>query len=191
MASEKIDALELEISAKLTTNNLDKLIDSLNKLGKTIEAVNAQKLYLGIKETGDSAKTATVKVDGLTNSFLNQTIRITALIAVFRKLSGYISDGIADSMTYIKTLNMFNVSLGEYAENASKYGNTVREAMGIDIAGWQKAQGIFETLIKGFGVGGDQAAYMSQQLTQLSYDIASYYDLTTEEAQNKTKLSES
>ena len=187
MASEKIDALELEISAKLTTNNLDKLIDSLNKLGKTIEAVNAQKLYLGIKETGDSAKTATVKVDGLTNSFLNQTIRITALIAVFRKLSGYISDGIADSMTYIKTLNMFNVSLGEYAENASKYGNTVREAMGIDIAGWQKAQGIFETLIKGFGVGGDQAAYMSQQLTQLSYDIASYYDLTTEEAQNKIK----
>ena len=187
MASEKIDALELDINAKLTSDNLDKLIDALNKLSKAIDKVNAKKLNQEVKETGDNASTASVKVDGLTDSFLNQTIRITALISVYKKLYSTISDSLESSMSYIKTLNMFTVSLGDYADNASKYGNTVREALGIDYAGWQKAQGIFQTLIEGFGVGGDQAAYMSQQLTQLSYDIASYYDLTTEEAQNKVK----
>lgn len=187
MASEKIDALELDINAKLTSDNLDKLIDALNKLSKAIDKVNAKKLNQEVKETGDNASTASVKVDGLTDSFLNQTIRITALLSVYKKLYSVISDGLENSMSYIKTLNMFTVSLGDYADNAKKYGDTVRDAFGIDYAGWQKAQGIFETLIEGFGVGGDQAAYMSQQLTQLSYDIASYYDLTTEEAQNKVK----
>lgn len=187
MASEKIDALELDINAKLTSDNLDKLIDALNKLSKAIDKVNAKKLNQEVKETGDNASTASVKVDGLTGSFINQTIRITALLSVYKKLYSVISDGLENSMSYIKTLNMFTVSLGDYADNAKKYGDTVRDAFGIDYAGWQKAQGIFETLIEGFGVGGDQAAYMSQQLTQLSYDIASYYDLTTEEAQNKVK----
>ena len=187
MASEKIDALELDINAKLDTANLDKLIDKLGELEKALNRLKSKTVTVNIKETGEASKTASEGVDKLTTSFANQAIKITALIAVYRKLSSIISDGIADSMTYIKTLNMFNVSLGSYADNATKYGETVRNAMGIDIAGWQKAQGIFDTLIKGFGVGGDQAAYMSQQLTQLSYDIASYYDLTTEEAQNKVK----
>jgi len=187
MASEKIDALELDINSKLDTANLDKVIDKLGELEKALNKLKSKTVTVNIKETGEASKTASEGVDKLTNSFANQAIKITALIAVYRKLSSIISDGIADSMTYIKTLNMFNVSLGEYADNASKYAQTVRESMGIDVAGWQKAQGIFETLIKGFGVGGDQAAYMSQQLTQLSYDIASYYDLTTEEAQNKVK----
>ena len=187
MASEKIDALDLNINAKLTTENLDKLITALGKLSKALDQVNAKRVNTDIKEVGNSSATAAAKADTLTKSFWNQTIRITALIAICKRLSDAISDNVADSVSYIKTLNMFNVSLGEYADNASKYGQTVRDAFGIDIAGWQKAQGIFETLIEGFGVGGDQAAYMSQQLTQLSYDIASYYDLTTEEAQNKIK----
>ena len=187
MAAEKIDALELDINAKLTTENLDKLITALGKLSKALDNVNAKRVKEEVKDTGEASNTATVKVDGLTNSFLNQTIKITALIAVYRRLSGVISDNIESSVSYIKTLNMFNTALGDYATNASKFSETVRGTMGIDIAGWQKAQGIFETLIKGFGVGGEQAAYMSQQLTQLSYDIASYYDLTTEEAQNKIK----
>ena len=187
MASEKIDALELDINAKLTTENLDKLITTLGKLSKALDQVNAKRVNTEVKEVGDSSAAAAVKADTLTTSFWNQTIRITALIAVYRRLASVISDNIADSMTYIKTLNMFNTSLGEYADSASKYANTVRDVFGIDVADWEKAQGIFQTLIEGFGIGGDQAAYMSQQLTQLSYDISAYWDLTPEEAQNKLK----
>ena len=82
---------------------------------------------------------------------------------------------------------MFTVSMGEYADIATKYGQTVSDALGIDIAGWQKTQGIFQTLITGFGVTGDKAAYMSQNITQLTYDIASFYGITNEEAANKIK----
>lgn len=183
MAAEKIDALELDINAKLSTENLDKLIDSLKKLGKEMDNVGKKNPAKNVKDVGDNAKEAANGVE----HFLGKTVRIAAVIALFNKLGDKIGDSISKALTYNKTLNMFTVSLGEYADNATKYGETVRDALGIDIAGWQNAQGIFQTLITGFGVSGDQAAYMSQNLTQLSYDIASFYNLTNEEAQNKLK----
>ena len=155
----------------------------MRKLGKEVDKVKQTKPKEAIKEVGDGANEA---ANGLDN-FLGKSVRIAAVIALFRKSADAISDCISESLTYNKTLNMFTVSLGEYATNATKYGETVRDALGIDIAGWQKAQGIFQTLITGFGVSGDQAAYMSQNLTQLSYDIASFYNITNEEAQNKLK----
>ena len=187
MAAEKIDALELDITSKATTENVDKLIEALGRLSTALNKIKSKSVSVDVKNTGDASKSAAVDADKLTNSFLNQAVKITALIALYRKLASVISSAVSNSVTYIKSLNMFTVSLGEYADNATKYGETVRDALGIDISGWQKTQGIFQTLVTGFGVTGDKAAYMSQNLTQLSYDIASFYGLTNEEAANKLK----
>lgn len=185
MASEKIDALELDINAKLTTENLDKLITALGRLSKALDKVNAKRVKEEVKETGDASKEAAAKADLLTNSFLNQAVRITALVAVYRKLADVISTGIENSMSYVENMNLFTVSLGQYSENASKYADTVRDALGIDPSGWIRTQGVFNTLIEGFGVGAEQAAYMSQNLTQLTYDIASFYNLSISDAEKK------
>ena len=185
MAAEKIDALELDISAKLTTENLDKLITALGKLSKALDQVNAKRVKTEIEDTGNKANEASQKTDKLSNSFLNQAVKITALVAVYRKLANVISDGIEKSMSYTENLNLFTVSLGEYADNAKRYGDTVKEALGIDPSNWIRTQGVFNTLIQGFGVAGDQAAYMSQNLTQLTYDIASFYNLSISDAEKK------
>ena len=187
MAAEQIDALSLEITSNLNTANLDKLISKLNELGKTLDGLKGKSVAVNIRETGTASTEAAEGVNKLTNSFASQAIKITAVIAVYRKLYSVISSGIANSSAYIKTLNMFNTSLGEYADNATKYGETVSNALGIDIAGWQETQGVFDTLIKGMGVTGDKAAYMSQNLTQLTYDISSFYGITQTEAANKLK----
>ena len=187
MAAEKIEALELDISSKASTENIDKLIEALGRLSTALGKIQSKSVTVDVKQTGDAAKDASGSVDKLSGSFLNQAVKITAVIALFKKLTSTISTAVANSMNYVKTLNMFSVSLGEYADNATKYGETVRDALGIDIAGWQSAQGIFQTLITGFGVTGDKAAYMSQNITQLSYDIASFYGITNEEAANKLK----
>ena len=187
MASEKIDALELDITSKLDTKNLDEVIGKLGELSNALGKLKSKTITVGIKEVGTASKSASSGVDKLTSSFLNQAVRITALIAVYRKLADVISTGISNSMAYVENLNLFNVSLGEYAENANKYANTVREAMGIDPSNWIRTQGVFNTLIKGFGVAGDQAAYMSQNLTQLTYDIASFYNLSVPDAEKKVQ----
>ena len=185
MASEKIDALELDIEAKLNAENLDKLIEKLGELGDALDSLKGKSVKVNIKETGNASEKASSQVDKLTTSFLNQAVKITALIAVYRKLTNWISDGINSSMSYTENLNLFTVSLGQYAENANKYANTVREALGVDPSGWIRTQGVFNTLIEGFGVGAEQAAYMSQNLTQLTYDIASFYNLSISDAEKK------
>jgi phage-related protein len=43
------------------------------------------------------------------------------------------------------------------------------------------------TLATGFGVAGDRAATMSQQLTQLGYDLSSFFNISVEEAMQKLK----
>ena len=185
MASEKIDALQLDIDAKLNTENLDKLISKLGELGKALDNLKGKSVSVNIKETGDAAKTSSKSVDNLASSFVSLAAKITAAIVVLRKFASVVSDGIVESMSYTENLNLFTVSLGEYSENAAKYGDTVREALGIDPSGWIRTQGVFNTLIEGFGVGAEQAAYMSQNLTQLTYDIASFYNLSITDAEKK------
>lgn len=89
------------------------------------------------------------------------------------------------SSDYIEAMNLFSVSMGEYADSAYEYAEEVNAALGIDMGEWAQNQGIFMTLAEGFGIATDSAATMSQQLTQLGYDISSYHNLDVEEAMTK------
>lgn len=180
MATEKIDALELDITSKLTTDNIDKLVASMDKLSNALNKVNTKQVSNGLNDIGDSS-------NRVTQSFLNQKIQVAAVIAALKGLSDTISDGIALSTEYIGNLNVFNTSLGRYATNAEKYANTVSDVLGIDPSNWMKTQGVMDTLIEGLGVGAEQAAYMSQNLTQLVYDISSFRGISVEQAAQKIK----
>jgi hypothetical protein len=84
-------------------------------------------------------------------------------------------------------LNLFTVSMGRYAEEAYNYAQKVSEVMGIDPAEWMRNQGVFNTIIAGFGVAGDKAAFMAKNLTQLGYDLASFYNIDFESAMQKVQ----
>ena len=94
------------------------------------------------------------------------------------------------SNEYTEALNLFNVSMGEASESALSYAEAVSDAMGIDIAEWITNQGVFKNLVTGFGVANEAAATMSQNLTQLSYDMASFFNASTVE-ESFDKLSSS
>ncbi|MDQ9814126.1 hypothetical protein RFZ01_06760, partial [Acinetobacter pittii] len=76
------------------------------------------------------------------------------------------------SNDYIENMNLFNVSMGEYAKEAKVYAEQVADVMGIDPGEWMKSQGVFNTIITGFGVASDKAYLMSKNLTQLGYDLS-------------------
>lgn len=120
-------------------------------------------------------------------SFANLAAKVTALVYTLKKVGGVIASWINESNKYVENLNLFSVSMGEYGEAAMGYANTVSELMGIDTSDWIRNQGVFMTLATGFGVAGDRAAVMSQQLTQLGYDLSSFYNISVEEAMQKLK----
>jgi hypothetical protein len=186
--STTIESLELEIRSNSATavKGIDALTQSLNKLK------NATKNGLGLsavsKETkkyaDDMGKVASSNKKtsaSFTDIFNKGRMVLNTLGVVGRSIKSLIDR----SSEYNEVVNLFSVSLGKYANEAYEYANTVSNIMGIDTAEWMKSQGVFMTLATGFGVAGDRAFKMSEQLTQLGYDISSFQDISVEEAMKK------
>lgn len=112
-------------------------------------------------------------------------LKLGTLYAMLRRTAKAIGDLIEESNTYQEDLNLFMASMGDYADVAKEYADAVSEIMGIDPATWMRNQGVFQTLITGFGDTADRAYIMSKNLTQLGYDISSFFNISVDDAMQK------
>ena len=120
-------------------------------------------------------------------SFVNFAASITYAMGFLRRIGRVFASLIKESNEYVENANLFSVAMGKYTESAMEYANEVSDVMGIDPSDWIRNQGLFMTLGTGFGVATDRAAKMSEQLTQLGYDLSSFYNISVEEAMQKLK----
>jgi len=118
-------------------------------------------------------------------SFTNFAAKLGLTGISLRTVSMWVARWITESNGYVENLNLFNVAMGEYADQAKAYADKVAEVVGIDPSAWMRNQGIFMTLADGFGVVGDRAYIMSKNLTQLGYDISSFFNIPIEESMQK------
>lgn len=132
-----------------------------------------------------STNKLSVTNDKASKSYTNLAAKIGIVVVAMKRLASVIAGWITKSNEYVESLNLFTVSLGDYAGEAKKYAETVSEIMGIDPAEWLRNQGIFMTLASGFGVVSDRAYIMSKNLTQLGYDLSSFFNISYEDAFQK------
>lgn len=188
MPNVDVDSLTLKVTsdAKSATKGLDALINTLDRLkeatsgGCGLDKVSKEMTKLKNVNIGLSA--ANNKTG---KSFTNLATKGLVAFQSVKRLVGVVSSWIDKSNKYVETANLFSIVMGEYASSAKEYAEHVGEVMGIDPAAWMKSQGVFMTLATGFGVTSDRAAVMSQQLTQLGYDLSSFCDITVEDAMQK------
>lgn len=102
-----------------------------------------------------------------------------------RKVGSMLGTVITESNEYQENMNLFTVAMGKYAESALEYGETVSKVLGIDLSDWIRNQGMFNTLLTGFGDTADRAALMSKNLTQLGYDLSSFFNISVEDSMQK------
>ena len=185
-----VESLELQIkgNASGATKSINTLIKTLEKLeqatagGAGLSAVSnemkkLQNISIGLSSSNNSSAT----------SFGKLATKVTAAAYTLKKGTQLIASWINESNEYVENVNLFTVSMGQYAAEAQKYAEKVGEVMGIDPSDWMRNQGVFMTLATGFGVAGDRANAMSQQLTQLGYDLSSFFNISVEEAMSKLK----
>lgn len=123
---------------------------------------------------------------GSLSTSISRTItKLTVFGFAFRRVVDVFADALNESNDYIENLNLFRVSMGDATEEAMEFAETVQELMGIDISEWIQNQGVFMRLATGFGIAADQAEVMSQNLTQLGYDMASFFNTDVETAMKK------
>lgn len=86
---------------------------------------------------------------------------------------------------YEEALNLFTASMGKNAEKATKWIEKFSTALYLDPANLMQYMGSLNSLISGLGVGSDNSYKMSQNLTQLAYDLSSFKNMKFEEAFTK------
>ena len=178
----KIDVNAFDAQIKQLTASLKPLADEMQKVAAGFSAFpdNIQK-FISSSAQVPASNSASSK------SFTNLAAKITATVYTFKRIARVVASWIKESNEYVENMNLFSVSMGKYAESAKQYADKVSDVMGIDPSDWIRNQGVFMTLATGFGVAGDRAATMSQQLTQLGYDLSSFYNISVEEAMQKLK----
>lgn len=181
---EKADIDKFTQQMKNLAAAMKPFADEMNKVSSGFSAFPSriQRLITSTEQYNGTVRRATTS----TNAW-NSALKAISFAAIYRAAAKLLGIAIAKSSQYTEDLNLFTVSMGKYAEEAYNYAQKVSDVMGIDPAEWMRNQGVFNTIITGFGVAGDKAAFMSKNLTQLGYDLASFYNIDFESAMQKVQ----
>ena len=181
---EKADIDKFTQQMKNLAAAMKPFADEMNKVSSGFSAFPSriQRLIASTEQYNGTVRRATTS----TNAW-NSALKAISFAAIYRAAAKLLGIAIAKSSQYTEDLNLFTVSMGKYAEEAYNYAQKVSDVMGIDPAEWMRNQGVFNTIITGFGVAGDKAAFMSKNLTQLGYDLASFYNIDFESAMQKVQ----
>jgi len=189
MPEAVIDRLAIEVSADASaaSQNILQLAEALSKLGFTATATHPKldTTKSDMDSVAASSNKAASSVSTLGGVFSGVKGKVLAFGAAWMTFKKTIGGAVNEVNTYIENMNLFEASMGKYTDDALKFAETVQDAMGVDMGEWARNQGVFMTLATGMGVTADRASVMSQQLTQLGYDISSFYNMRVNDAMLK------
>ncbi len=166
--------VEQVVSTETITKNekgLEKTASGLNKVARETSNVDKE---------GKEAEKTFKKLEKRLNSF-GKIFSIGGLVFGFKRLSSVLGKAFKESNDYIEVLNLFTVAMGDHVNEAKNVVDSWQQLLGLDPKQAMERWGAFQLLLEGFGDSSEEwnkAAYgMSRNLTQLSYDFASLYNV--------------
>lgn len=163
------------------------LADQMDKIARGFSVLprSIQKAINVTNKATSANKKYHSSFNGITTSLARTAAKFMTLYYAANRVADVFADWFNESNSYIESLNLFKVSLGDTADEAMIYAEKVGKALGIDPAEWMQNQGVFMRMANGFGVASDYAGIMSQNLTQLAYDLSSFFNTDIETAMQK------
>ncbi len=169
------------------TNKINKLSTALVPLSNNLSKVGnvLSNMPSKLNKVSNYTSKAQSSMTGL--SSVSKLLNFGAILAFSRQIGTAFGGFIAKSNEYVEDLNLFNVAMGESTERAKEWIDTVSETLGLDPAPMMRYMGVFNMMATGFGLSSQAAEKMSKNLTQLTYDISSFYNLKIDEAAQKVQ----
>ena len=88
-------------------------------------------------------------------------------------------------MNFIEDENLFQVSMGKWADATRDWSNEVQNSVGVSAAWLRKYSGVMTNMTASMGLAQDQAVKLGKGIALLSNDIASFYNISAESAFEK------
>lgn len=175
----KVDVAEAKREINELKVSISGLKTSIDSIGKSNGLINFNKQIKQTKDFGSSIKEA-----------LNFGMIITGA----RRTWSLLKDMTNESIDFVETTNLFNVSMGkgleglnQYYEKAVKFQNDLQEKLGVNIAESMNYQALFNSMSKSMGISAKYAYTLSENFTKLGYDLASLYNINPENAMQKLR----
>lgn len=166
----------------------DKALDKINKemedLGRN--AKQAKKASTSIKEIGKASQQASSKVSKLGTGFkglIKSILPMVSLYAIFDTLRTSISD----AMGAIETSSKFTSVLGSDAKELESWINQLNSELGTGTTKMKDYTATMYSMTRNMVGNSEEAKQMTKDLVLLSQDMASFYNLDSEEAFNKLR----
>ena len=179
-----IDQLNIELTAdsQKASSAIDQLAKNLERLKTSLgplanvnvkvsnsfstQTKNINKASTAMQNYTNKSNQAGKSSQSLAQKLAQKISTTRTLVSVFQNMANTMADWFNESNEYIETLNLFNVTMGEGAEEARNFAESVSALMGIDPKEWMQYQGIFKNLTAGFGVASCLMIYL-HSLTQM------------------------
>lgn len=156
-------ASKAEIGVQSNLDKINALLDAtaekLERLGNSVD--NLEKFQKKTKQTESALAT-----------FVKKAAAIKVGIAVAEKAIKKFTDVTNETQA---TLNRVNRIMGENTETAKDYADKMQRLAGIRAADFLKFQSVIYQSSLGMGQSAKNAAIMSKNIAQLSYDMAAFY----------------
>ena len=190
--------LSLHITAQITRalNAVDKLTVSLGKANQQLVLMGLQTGKIGtvatqpVKKLNDELGKTKKQADANTKALqtmsgtLSKAGQVFAYQIGFGSLQQHINTlkniGVAsfkEAIDFVENYNLFNVSFGGEVQEALKFQNQLNQAFAVNISESLRYQGFFKNLTTSLGITNDASALLSENLTKLTYDLSSLYNV--------------
>lgn len=163
------------------------LASEMEKVSKGFSALpaNIQKAIAANQKLTSSNKTTADSYNVLGLSISKTQLNFTAIILAMRELAQFLGGALTNFNAYVENVNLFTVSMGRFAEAGRNAVQTMQDVLGVDMSEAMRNMGVLQNLTTSFGVLDSQAYVLSKNLTQLGYDMASFFNIDTASAFEK------
>lgn len=144
--------------------------------------------------TGDSTrfKTTVSQVNKSLGDMTRKSQEATAsMLSGFKKLATgiaalgigkLISSSISSAMNAVESESLFEISMGSYVDTARKWSDELEKSLGLNGYALRSNLGTLYNMTTSMGLASDSAYDLSTGVVELANDMASFYNLGTDEA---------
>lgn len=184
----------------METSDVDKFVERVQLLANALEPLERRlsSTVIGLKKLPNALNKGARAADGMgrstkklgSNLFNLRTLLGGAgIVYAIRRFTNLLARSFKISNDYTETLNLFTVALDRAADASYEVVKGWQTVLGLDPAAAMAKWGEFNLLLEGFGDSSEKwleaIPQMSQNLTQLAYDLSSLYNVDPEVAMTK------
>ncbi len=186
----ELDKLSLNIDVKDNASyKLASITQKINNLKDGTQSVSTTTKLVGqtgtktYKEVDGQIKSVTTSIKeqskglrGLYSSY----IKFAAAVMIIKRVANFLSSVANESSKWIENLNLFEVAFNDVGQSATDWAINFTKSLSLSYNEVVRYMGLFKQMAESIGVTEEAATSVSKALTQMTYDLASLYNIQTD-----------